>query len=126
MLVSINQLSEWTGMDRRTITQRLADLHYVDGEKGAYLYQSDEALPLIYNAKNPRDALDQKRCEEIQVRIETARKTRIPLALVTEVWDAALQAFAATLKTARDKPLTVERINDLLEKLRTAKLPLKW
>lgn len=127
MLVSINQLSEWTGQDRRTITRRLADLHFVDGEKGAYLYESCEALPLIYNAKNPRDALDQKRCEEIDVRIQSARKERIPLKLIIlPIWDAAIQAFAATLKAAKGRKLDTAKINELLAILRSVRLPLTW
>jgi hypothetical protein len=48
MLVSIKKLSELTGRHRQTIAKILADLPLVDGQKGAHLYDSREALPLIY------------------------------------------------------------------------------
>ena len=47
MLVSIKKLSELTGRHRQTIAKILADLPSVDGQKGAHLYESREALPLI-------------------------------------------------------------------------------
>ena len=48
MLVSIKKLSELTGRHRQTIAKNLTDLLAIDGEKGAKLYDSQQALPLIY------------------------------------------------------------------------------
>lgn len=45
---SLNSLQELTGFDRRTIKPRLATLTPEKGPKGALLYWSQEALPLIY------------------------------------------------------------------------------
>lgn len=126
MQLSINQLADLTGKDRRTITQRLADLHHVDGSKGAYLYESDEALAMIYQSANARDELDKRRCEDIALNMEIKRKQRIPMDIVAAIWDAALQAFAATLKAARGTKLDAKKINELLAKLRSTKLPLQW
>jgi hypothetical protein len=110
MQLSINQLSDLTGKDRRTITSRLKDLAHVDGAKGAYLYEASEALELIYYGKgSDKSDLDRKRCEQIDVDIEIKRKKRIPLPIVSAVWDAGLQSFAATLKAARGKRLDPRR-----------------
>jgi hypothetical protein len=48
MLLSINQISELTGQDRRTITKQLDGLPFQAGDKNAYLYESTEALSRIY------------------------------------------------------------------------------
>jgi hypothetical protein len=48
MLLSINQISELTGQDRRTIVKQLDGLPFQAGDKNAYLYQSVEALPRVY------------------------------------------------------------------------------
>lgn len=123
MQLSINQLSDLTGRDRRTITTRLKNLAHVDGAKGAYLYESAEALELIYAAKGGKADLDQKRCEQIDLDMSIKRKERIPLPIATSLWDAGLQSFAATLKAARGKILDTTKINELLEVLRSVKLP---
>lgn len=125
MQVSINQLSELTDKDRRTITTRLKDLAHVDGAKGAYLYEASEALELIYCGDRKGD-LEQKRCEEIDLNMEIKRKSRIPLPIASAIWDAGLQSFAATLKAARGKVLSPTKINELLDILRSVKLPLEW
>ena len=49
MLLSISQLAEMTGRERRTITKKLDALPFVVGEKGGHQYDSVEAL-----AKNLR------------------------------------------------------------------------
>ena len=131
--MSINQLAELTGKDRRTITDRVKELPYEDGPKKAHLYKSEMALGAIYAAGSDGVSLDEARKRQAlsqallnETRGEELRKNRIPLDIVRAIWDAALQAFGATLKAARGKSLTVEKINELLEKLRDAKLPAKW
>jgi hypothetical protein len=123
---SINQLAAMTGRDRRTVTARLDGLDYQEGEDNAHLFDSVDALAAIYLSKDTRAALDEKRVEEIELNMQIKRKARIPLTIVTAIWDAAIQAFTAQLKAAKGKPLTVAKINELLDKLRTAKLPLEW
>ena len=126
MLVSINQLAEWTGRDRRTITQRLADIPFTEGPKQAHLYDSAVALAAIYKSTNAKEALDQKRVDEIDLNMSIKRRERIPLPIVAGVWDAALQSFGGGLKAAKGKKLDAAKINELLEILRSAKLPLTW
>ena len=52
MHLSISQLSELTGRDRRRIAKQLKDLQYTTGEWGAILYGIAEALPLVYAVDN--------------------------------------------------------------------------
>jgi multidrug resistance efflux pump len=121
MLLSINQLSELIGFDRRTITTRLKDLPVVDGEKGALLYESTAALPMLYKADNLEAARAKQALSQASlnaVREEDLRKQRIPRQLVIDAIDESFQAISATLKAAKGKKLTPERINELLDKLR--------
>jgi hypothetical protein len=129
MLVSIKKLSEVTGRHRQTIAKILVDLPAVDGEKGAKLYDSQQALPLIYAVDNLEAArAEQARSQAAlnKVREETLRKQRIPLDLVTSTLDQTLQAMAATLKAAKDKVLTVELINQIFADFRAIPAKLKW
>lgn len=52
MLISITQLHNLTGQDRRRITKAVANLRYEKGEKGAKLYESEQAIPLLYLSPN--------------------------------------------------------------------------
>jgi hypothetical protein len=52
MHLSISQLSDLTGRDRRTIAKQLKDSPYVAGERGAFLYESTETLPIVYAVDN--------------------------------------------------------------------------
>src|SRR2546425_8690689 len=129
MLLSINQLSELTGRDRRTITKHLEDLHFVDGEKGAHLYESSEALPTIYSV----DSLESARAKQAlsqaslnAVREEELRKERIPIQVARDVIDEIFQALSSTLKASKGKKLTPDRINELFDKFRAAPAKLKW
>jgi hypothetical protein len=93
----------------------------VDGQKGAHLYDSREALPLIYTVDNLEAArAEQARSQAAlnKVREENLRKQRIPIELVTSTLDQILQAMAATLKAAKDKVLTVELINNIFADFR--------
>jgi len=90
MLVSIKKLSKLTGRHRQTIAKNLVDLLAVDGEKGAKLYDSQQALPLLYAVDNLEAArAEQARSQAAlnKVREETLRKQRIPLDLVTSTLD---------------------------------------
>src|SRR5215470_4744486 len=129
MLVSIKKLSELTGRHRQTIAKNLVDLAAVDGEKGAKLYDSQQALPLIYTVDNLEAARAEQARSQValnKVREETLRKQRIPLDLVTSILDQTLQAMSATLKAAKDKVLTIDLINNIFEDFRAIPDKLKW
>src|SRR5947199_10862022 len=127
MLKSINQLAELTGRDRRTIKKQLEDLHFVDGEKGAHLYESTEALPLIYAVDNLEAArAEQARSQAAlnKVREEVLRKERIPIQIALDTMDEIFQAIGATLKNCKE--LSLARVNELFAKFREAPKKLKW
>jgi hypothetical protein len=123
---SISQLAAMTGKDRRTVTDRLQALDFEEGANREHFYESEPALAAIYLTTNARDELDKRRCEDIALNMEIKRRERIPLSVVSEVWEAALQAFGATLKNVKSKKLPAAKINELIGKLRSSKLPLKW
>lgn len=58
MMQSISELSILTGIDRRRITRLLADLPSERGRKGARLYESTDALPMLYLAPGENDTYD--------------------------------------------------------------------
>jgi hypothetical protein len=88
MLLSINQISELTGQDRRTVTKQLDGLPFQPGDKNAYLYESTEALPRVY----AMDSLEAARAAQARsqaslnaVREEDLRKQRIAIQIVRDV-----------------------------------------
>ena len=63
MLLSVNQISELTVRDRHGIPKRLENLSFTPGDKGAHLYESREALPLIYAVDNLEARVAQARSQ---------------------------------------------------------------
>src|SRR5213592_2819876 len=127
MLKSINQLAELTGRDRRTIKKQLEDLHFVDGEKGAHLYESTEALPMIYRVDKLESARAKQALSQASlnaVREEELRKERVPLQLVLDEMDSLFQAMGAILKNVKE--LSPSRINEIFDKFRAVPAKLKW
>jgi len=98
-------------------------LSSVNGDKRAHLYESTEALPIIYSVESlevarARHALSQASLNA--VREESLRKQRIPIETVEEIWDQTFQSVAATIKAAKGKKLDTELINELFDKFRAA------
>ena len=127
MLKSINQLAELTGRDRRTIKKQLEDLHFVDGEKGAHLYESTEALPMIYRVDNLESARAKQALSQASlnaIREENLRKERVPLQLVLDEMDSLFQAMGAILRNVKE--LSPSRINEIFDKFRAVPAKLKW
>ena len=125
MLLSISQLADLTGHDRRTITRKLETLVWEEGEKSAHLYQSKEALVAIYVAESQGKTLDQAKTEQAlesaaltRARREEVEKKRPPLDLVLGFLDAFGQGVAASLKVHKDKKLDQARIDDIFRAFR--------
>jgi hypothetical protein len=79
---------------------------HVGGERGAMLYESTEALPLVYAVDNLEAARAEQARSAAQlnaIRAEDLRKTRIPITIVLQVHDEIFQAIAATLKSVLAK-----------------------
>ena len=131
--VSVNQLSEWTGKDRRTIKSRTAGLKRdVDGR-----IASADALEAIYFGKpgdngefvSTPEALRRKTIaqeKEILLDMEIKRKERVPLSVCMEVDDEIFQSIAGTLKSRKGKKLTEQIINEIFGLLREIPLQRKW
>ena len=129
MLLSINQLWELTGRDRKTVTKKLENLTLTAGDKGAHLYESTQALPLIYAVDNLEAARAKQALSQASlnaVREEDLRKQRIPIQIVRDVVDEVFQSVGATLKAAKGKKLTPERINEVFDKFRAAPSRSGW
>jgi hypothetical protein len=129
MLLSINQYSELTNISHRTVAKLLEDLDVVNGERGALLYDSAVALPVLYKADNLEAARAKQALSQASlnaVREEDLRKQRIPILVVTDVIDDIFQYTAATLKAAKGKVLTLKLINEIFEKFRNAPAEMKW
>ena len=125
MELSISELSDLTGQDRRTITRKLEKLNWLEGPKGAHLYASRLALAAIYVSENEGKTFDQARTEQAlesaaltRVRREEAEKKRPPLDLVLGLFEAAAQEVAALLKAHKGKPLDQARIDKIFESFR--------
>jgi hypothetical protein len=125
-LKSISELWELTGYERKLIKKKLQGLPFSNGQKGGHLYESTEALPIIYSV----DSLEVARAKHAlsqaslnAVREEDLRKERIPIQDVRDAIDEVFQAQSSTLKAAKNKKLTPDLINELLDKFRS--LP-KW
>jgi len=127
MKLPILKFTELTGVHRDTISKRLADLPFEAGKKGAKLYESTVALPLIYAVDNleaarAKQALTQASLNAI--REEVLRKERIPIQIVLDTMDEIFQAIGATLKNCKE--LNPARVNELFAKFREAPKKLKW
>lgn len=123
MRVSQTQLSELTGLHRTTIKKQLESLPPIAGKRGAYLYESREALPLIFavgnlEAARAKHALSQASLNA--VREEELRKERIPLDEIGDVVDQMLQALAATLKAqaTNGQKFNPKRVNEIFAAMR--------
>ena len=125
MDLSISELSDLTGFDRRTITRKLEKLVYTEGPKGAHLYDPKHALAALYVAESEGKSFDQARTEQAlasarltTVRCETEEKKRPPLDLVLGFFDAVGQEVAAILKVHKGKTLDQARIDSIFESFR--------
>lgn len=98
---SLNGLQELTGFDRRTIKPRLADLTPEVGPKGALLYRTTEALPLLYDKEASAYETDKERARLLHHQANIAaldekvkERQLIPADLVLTRW----QDIAATVR----------------------------
>src|SRR4030095_11105546 len=128
MRLSQIQLAELTGKDRHTIRKSLESLPPIPGNHVPHLYESSEALPLIYAVGNLEQARAKHALSQASlnaVREEELRKERIPREEVLDVVDIILQTFTSTLKATNGQPLTPKKINELKAKIRRSAAKLK-
>ncbi len=72
---SITKYSEDTGFDRRTVKKRLSDLESRAGDLNAILYDSKQALPVLYQVDED-DNIDAQK-EGAKLSRERRKKTRV-------------------------------------------------
>ena len=100
---SLNGLGELTGIDRRTIKRKIAHLNYKK-EGRSHLYNSEEALPIIYSRETGVYDSDQERARLTHHQANIAaldeqikEKSLIPADVVLDRWQQILANVRARL-----------------------------
>jgi hypothetical protein len=123
MQVSQNQLSEWTGKDRKTVRRLLSHLKPIAGAHGAKLYDSKLALETLYlgngngfitTAEAVRRLTIAKE-KEIVLDMEIKRGARIP---IQDVSLTEKYIFAHIRGVIVASKLSAEEKNEILDRLR--------
>jgi len=124
--VTVNWLSECSGMHPNTVKRRTTDLPRDARGK----FKRIPALQAIYRGtitqlngefvSTPEAVrrLTIAKKEEIELEMEIKRGLRIPIDTVKEVVGRAFMSVAATIKANRDKVLTEAQINEMFAMLR--------
>lgn len=80
--LSMNQLSEITGKDRRTIKKRLADVPVHETTSTSHIYDAHLALPILYGVTDSESLEAQLQEEKIKFERARAEKTEIEVAKI--------------------------------------------
>lgn len=130
--ISVNEMADLTGKAHRTIKLRLESL---DPEKvgPAHLYDSKQALQLIYNGDRPETTtatLTEARTREslakalgAEIDNETKLKTRIPVEILNDVNDAFFGLLKAKIMGSK---MSEADKRELIEEMRDIPTKLKW
>lgn len=125
MELSISELADLTGFDRRTVTKKLEKLVWKEGPKSAHLYDSKGALAALYVAESEGKTVDQARTEQAlesaaltRVRREEVERKQPPLEIVLGFLEAFGQGLAASLKVHKDQKLDQGRIDTIYAEFR--------
>ena len=93
MQASINEIATWTGLDRRTIGRRLESLTPESGPNRSRLYETRQALPLLYGQGEERldpgqelARLNAARRRQIDMQNERTAGLLIPKDEVAAAW----------------------------------------
>ncbi|HEY0098649.1 MAG TPA: DUF1441 family protein [Pyrinomonadaceae bacterium] len=94
-LYSISQLASLSGLDRATVTKRLADVPFEEGAKNAKTYALDAALPaLIAGESTEMDAAKLRKTQaEASMRELDLERERGEVVSTSEVADYTLRLF---------------------------------
>jgi len=123
----MSQLEQLTGRSFRVIRKQLEDSHFIGGDRGEHLYESTEALPLIYHVDNLESARAKQALSQASlnaIKEEQLRKERVPLQLVLDEMDSLFQAIGAILKNTKE--LDADRVNEIFQQFREIPSKLKW
>ena len=123
MKLSISELSDLTGFDRRRIRKELGDLKAEQGPKSAILYESTEALPVLYmgegehlDANKERARLTHHQANLAELDERTKRGELVPMdTVVSEVSEACSNMRAKLLNLPPKMAAVVVAMDDLHE-----------
>ena len=120
MLLLVNQISELTGRDCHGIPKRLENLPLTPGDKGAPAH-----LPVGQSGTGAGRTGPEPSVAQRGARGRFTEAT-YPASIALDVMDEVFQSIGSTVKAAKGKKLTPERINELFEKWRDLPAKLKW
>jgi hypothetical protein len=118
MLINIDHIADLTGSTRRTVLKRLEDLQPTSGKGREKLYESRDALPLMFGMGKPSDkkSLEKERtrlaaiqAEKIELEVQVIRESLIPAEEVELALNNMIGAFRAKMLSlpARTAPTIV-------------------
>lgn len=107
MLINIDMIADLTGSTRRTIVKRCQDLDRKPGKGREILFESREALPIMFGLSSDgssvfedKNKLDKARtrladgqANKVELEVEVIRGNLIPADLVKEAVDNMISAF---------------------------------
>ena len=105
MLVNIDMLTKLTGSTRRTILMKCTDLERVTGKGREHLFESKDALPLIFGNKKDTDkTLESERtrlataqAEKAEIEVSIMKGNLIPAEHVEKAVNNMVNAFKAKM-----------------------------
>ncbi len=112
--LSINQLSELTGKDRRTIKDRLVDLAPHSEDKRGCYYDTHEALPRLFEHSKTAGGLerkllqeklkfDQARTEKIEIEVGEMKRRLVPIEDIGEAVEKEYTSVRTRLRAIPSK-----------------------
>jgi len=125
MKVSFQDLTDLTGFTYRTVKKRLSNLK-PEKEGKSHIFNSEEALPLIYNKGKPdnevldltkeRARLAKEQADRLELQNAESRGQLIPADLVAKTWAKETIAFKTKMRAIPSKvALKVVASDDLFE-----------
>ncbi len=113
MLVNIDHIVDLTGSTRRTVVKRCINLTRVAGEGRSILYESKDALPLMFGVglknsdkvtlESERTRLASAQATKTELEVEVIKENLIPANQVREVVDAMVTNFRAKMLSLPSK-----------------------
>lgn len=128
-LMSISELSGLTGFTRETVAKRLTDIPYTPGSKAAKLYESQTALPVLYESPQRGDQVDlmyerallaKSQRTKIDIEIDLLLRKIIPAETVEAVWSQMTSAARQRLLAVPYRMASAALAADSFQAIETA------
>ena len=107
MLVNIDHIIGLTGSTRRTILRKLGDLKPVDGPARSKMYESKDALPILYGQhtspsgkktlESERTRLATSQAEKMEMEVEVMKGNLLPADEYQEKLETMISAFKSRM-----------------------------